>query len=419
MAKRQTSKPSWFAVNRNDEDEAEVMIYDYIGAFGITAKQFVDELASVKAENITLRINSPGGEVFDGSAIYNAIKAHPAHITAKIDGVAASAASYIAMAADTIVMADNSYMMIHESWGGAMGFSADLRGVADLLDKMNDNLVAAYAKKSGKPNDEIRAALAAETWFTASEAKEFGLADAVEDGDENDEKMPASRAEFDYRIFNKIPDPVMKRWGVNRDTIGLRPAARAAVREPAAVPTQEIPMNLEAFKAYAAEHPDAVASYIEQGKKAGAIEARAAEAERLRLILDVCPGREALAVQTFLAGQDADAVKVVAAHLASEAKAAETREAALRAELAASKLALEKASFAQGGQPGLDLKAAAEPVNPADAPKPDNPAEVKVWAKAKAEAEWAAKDARVARFKEKNAYVAFRTAQESGMLQVA
>src|ERR1041385_5076746 len=114
---------TWYAIKKNDAApaEAEVSIYDEIGAWGVTAKQFVDELKAIKAQTIHLRLNTPGGSVFDGTAIHNALKEHPARIVAHIDGMAPSAGSFIAMSGDEVRMADNAYMMIHNARGGVMG----------------------------------------------------------------------------------------------------------------------------------------------------------------------------------------------------------------------------------------------------------------------------------------------------------
>lgn len=173
----------WFEII-NKADKAEIWIYEQIGddfwtGGGITAKSFQKELADIKASQIDLHINSPGGEVFDGITIYNLIKQHPANVTAYIDGLAASIASVIALAGDTVIMAENALFMIHNPWGFAMGDASEMRKTADLLDKIGGSLVAAYTSKSGKPDDEISALMDAETWMTAQEAKDAGFIDEI------------------------------------------------------------------------------------------------------------------------------------------------------------------------------------------------------------------------------------------------
>jgi ATP-dependent Clp endopeptidase proteolytic subunit ClpP len=173
----------WFEII-NKADKAEIWIYEQIGedfwtGGGVTAKNFQKELAGIKASQIDLHINSPGGEVFDGITIYNLIKQHPANVTAHIDGLAASIASVIALAGDTVIMAENALFMIHNPWGFAMGDASEMRKTADLLDKIGGSLVTAYSSKSGKPDDEISALMDAETWMTAQEAKDAGFIDEI------------------------------------------------------------------------------------------------------------------------------------------------------------------------------------------------------------------------------------------------
>ena len=150
---------------------AEIVIYDEIGAFGIPAKAFLDELKALgPVAELTVRINSPGGSVFDGVAIYNALKRHDAAITVWIDGIAASIASMIAMAGDEVVMPENAMLMLHDPSALVIGTAADMRGMAEALDKMKAGMVAAYRDKSGRDDAEIEALMRAETWLSAQEA---------------------------------------------------------------------------------------------------------------------------------------------------------------------------------------------------------------------------------------------------------
>lgn len=161
----------------------EVWIYDTIGSGwfeeGVTAKGVKDELAKLdKKQPLNVHIDSPGGNVFEGVAIRAQFAAWKAGVNVFVDGLAASAASYIATIGDTVTMADGSMIMIHDPWTMAVGNSAEMLKVAETLDKIAGNLVSAYAKKSGRSDDEVRAAMIAETWLTADGAIEFGLADA-------------------------------------------------------------------------------------------------------------------------------------------------------------------------------------------------------------------------------------------------
>jgi len=167
---------SWYTIRARDTG-AEVLIYDEIGAYGISAKGFLTELGALpEAAAIDLRLNSPGGSVFDAVAIYNALKRHEGTVTVWIDGIAASAASYIAMAGDEIVMPENAFLMFHDPSGMVMGTAADMRDMAETLDKIAASMTRGYAARSGKPEEEIAALLAAETWFDAAESLEAGLA---------------------------------------------------------------------------------------------------------------------------------------------------------------------------------------------------------------------------------------------------
>ncbi|MEL6576370.1 MAG: head maturation protease, ClpP-related [Pseudomonadota bacterium] len=167
---------SWYTIRARGSG-AEVMIYDEIGAYGVSAKGFLAEIGALPDDAaIDLRLNSPGGSVFDAVAIHNALSRHAGPITVWIDGIAASAASYIAMAGDEIVMPENAFLMIHDPSGMVIGTAADMRDMAGTLDKIAAGMLRGYAARSGKPEDEIAALMAAETWLTAAEALEAGLA---------------------------------------------------------------------------------------------------------------------------------------------------------------------------------------------------------------------------------------------------
>ena len=171
---------SWYSIQAKADQSAEISIYDEIGFCGVTAKQFIGDLKAIDAMAIKLAINSPGGAVFDALAIYNALRQHPASVEVTIMGVAASAASIIAMAGDTVVMPENAFMMIHNPLNMAYGNADDLREMADVLDKIGASLVGIYAKRTGLPEDEIKALLDAETWLNAEEAVTKGFADELQ-----------------------------------------------------------------------------------------------------------------------------------------------------------------------------------------------------------------------------------------------
>lgn len=162
------------------ENAATVWLYDEIGPWGVTAKMFADELkAAGNIQRINVQINSPGGDVFDGLAIYNALVKHAATVDVEIDGYAASIASIIAMAGDTIRIADNAMMMIHNPWTIAMGEASDFRKTADTLDQVRDQLIKTYAKRTGQSAEALGQMMDAETWLESGPAVEQGFADEV------------------------------------------------------------------------------------------------------------------------------------------------------------------------------------------------------------------------------------------------
>ncbi|WP_097921750.1 head maturation protease, ClpP-related [Streptomyces sp. wa1063] len=206
---------AWYEIrNAADADEAELLIYDEIGGWwGNTPGEIVDELRAVTAPNLRVRINSPGGSVFDGIAIANAIRLHPANVTVQVDGIAASAASVIAMAGDRIVMTPQSQLMIHDASGMAYGNSADMTTMATLLDTQSDNIADAYAERAGGTREEWRERMRAESWYLAAEAVAAGLADEVLPSRKVQEEEPALSNSWDLSVFryagrDEAPAPV-------------------------------------------------------------------------------------------------------------------------------------------------------------------------------------------------------------------
>lgn len=176
-------KKSWYDIKARADNGAAISIFDEIGAFGVSAKTFIQDIAALGGtQNLTIQINSPGGSVQDGTAIHNAIKKHPGHVTVEINGWALSIASYIAMAGNTIRMASNGLLMIHNPWVNTSGDADELRKAADVLDKTREALIAGYAR-SGNSRAKIIAWLDSETWFTAAEALAAGFIDEVQQND--------------------------------------------------------------------------------------------------------------------------------------------------------------------------------------------------------------------------------------------
>lgn len=201
-ARAMHAERSWFSIQAKADDEADVLIYDYIGWGGVTAADFAKELQAIKAKTINVRVNSPGGDVFDGLAIYNSLKAHGAQVHVRVDGVAASIASIIAMAGQSITMGESAFFMVHHPWAFAIGNAADMREMAATLDKIGESLASIYASRTKATKEQVLAWMDAETWFNAEEAKAAGLADAVQG---SDHEAAQARARFDFSSYAKVP----------------------------------------------------------------------------------------------------------------------------------------------------------------------------------------------------------------------
>lgn len=177
------ARKSWFSMSAKSDDLAEIEIFDEIDSYwGIGPKEFKAALDEAgKAKSIKLLLNSPGGSVFDGMAIYNLLAQYHDKLEIEVVGLAASIASIIAMAGKKLTIAEGAYLMIHQPWTVMAGGAEDLRKTADLLDKMEGQFIGIYSRRSGLKEDEVEAMMAAETWLTGDEAVAKGLADAVED----------------------------------------------------------------------------------------------------------------------------------------------------------------------------------------------------------------------------------------------
>lgn len=158
---------------------ARLDLFDEIGFWGVDASDFAAQLQAINGDRLVVHVNSPGGDAFDGLAIMNLLRAHPASVDVVVDGLAASAASYISMGGDTLTMMPGSEMMIHDASGICMGNPADMQSMADLLGHVSNNIASIYAARAGGTIADWRAQMGKETWYTADEAVAAGLADKV------------------------------------------------------------------------------------------------------------------------------------------------------------------------------------------------------------------------------------------------
>jgi len=297
----------WYEINAKTDKEADILIYEQIGTDpwtgeGIGAKQFIMELNALKVARINLHINSPGGNVFEGNTIYNALKAHKAKKHVKIDGLAASIASVIAMAGDTIEMPENAMMMIHKASGLTFGNADDMLKMATALEKVDDGIVSTYHGRGKLDRKRIADLMGAETWITAAEAVEYGLADTIT------EKQTLQNC-FNGNLmgrFKNVPDQYKQ---------AAQPVNNAKETKP-----MEITMAFLNEK-----HPDlvdqikteATEAALEQGRAEGRTQGAEKERDRIRAVeAQLIPGHEDLIAQLKFDGEttgEQAAVKVLQA----------------------------------------------------------------------------------------------------------
>lgn len=218
-------KRAFFAKANKQTSRGEIYIYEEIGEGwfgGITAKAFADEIKALgDVDAVDIYINSPGGSVFDGISIYNQIKRMPMKKDVHIDGIAASIASIIAMAGDTITIASNGTMMIHDPWGMAIGTADDMRQQADALDKIRSTLLETYVNRTGGDRDKISQWMSAETWMNADDALSRGFVTAKA----TEQAIEASFPMLDK--FRNTPKP-LKKAATETDALLARMGNRAS-----------------------------------------------------------------------------------------------------------------------------------------------------------------------------------------------
>jgi ATP-dependent protease ClpP protease subunit len=220
--KKTLIKAGAYEIRAAGEDSTELLIYGDIGESwwgeGVEAKNVVKELQSIDTKNILVRVNSYGGSVADGLAIYNALKRHSAKITIVIEGVAVSIASLIAMSGDTIEIAENAMLMIHAPWGSSAGNSKEMRDYADLLDKYAESMASSYMSKSGKSREDVLLLLTdgEDHWYNASEAVEEGFADVLT------EELQIA-ASFDLSRFKQKPAAIAAAYNKPKAKVEAKP----------------------------------------------------------------------------------------------------------------------------------------------------------------------------------------------------
>ncbi len=197
------NKPDWYSVQALADDIQEIFIYDIIGWPYNDVGELVRIMAGIKDKPILARINSPGGDIFDGMALFNAFANHPGGVTTRIESLAASAASVLAMAGKKVEAYKNTMLMIHNAWVFAIGDQNALREIADLLEKIDGNILDVYTGKTKTGKKEMKQMMDDETWMTAQEAKDMGFIDIILTSGK------AVKAQFDLSIFAHVPNGIM------------------------------------------------------------------------------------------------------------------------------------------------------------------------------------------------------------------
>ncbi|HSW62182.1 MAG TPA: head maturation protease, ClpP-related [Dissulfurispiraceae bacterium] len=235
-----------------DEDNAELFIFDILGFPFNDINAMIREVSAVKAKSLLVRVNSPGGDIIDTFALYQAIKNHPAKVTVRIEALAASAASILALAGDEVQAYPSSLMMIHNSLVMAVGNRFDLAEICDLLEKIDANMQDIYTAKTKIGKREMADMMKAETWLSAKEMKEKGFIDAIIDG-------KAVKAAFDLSIFANVPEGLFENQEGRELT---RKETEHALRKAGA--SREYARAVAAKRADASDEIEAVAAEIKK-----------------------------------------------------------------------------------------------------------------------------------------------------------
>lgn len=198
---REIDNKSPYTIKALSDDSTEIWIMDVLGYPWNDINSIIREVSSLKSKDILVRINSPGGDPIDTFALYHALKNHSAKVTVRIESLAASAASFLALAGDEVQAYSSSLFMIHNSWAVVAGNRFELQDIADFLEKIDANMQDVYASKTKLGKREIADMMKAETWLSAKEAKGKGFIDTIIDG-------KGAKAEFDLSIFANYPSNI-------------------------------------------------------------------------------------------------------------------------------------------------------------------------------------------------------------------
>lgn len=304
---------TWYRL-RAARKTAELLIYDEIGAWGKTSATLLNELAALgDLTTINVRINSPGGDVFEALAMHNALTRHPAQIITHVDALCASAATFILLAGDEVRMADNAMMMIHEPWTIAGGNAEAFQKQADLLDTIAEQIVNLYARKTGADPTSIREWMQAETWYTADQALAAGFIDAID----VPLKMAALATKHDLSRFKNSPSTTPSELSMTDEStpetpdVPAIPAILATIPTPPPVPDAARPLDAINIVRIcnAANEPKLAEILLATPHTAEQVQTRIAQAATIRKICAIARQPE-LAPGLIAAGADEAAAKL-------------------------------------------------------------------------------------------------------------
>ena len=282
-------------VTAKSDSEAEILLYDEISDFEsdswgvINAKGLINKIKALgNIQNFTLRINSVGGDVFEAQAMYSYLKSHPANITVRVDGLAASAASVVAMAGNKIIMPSNALMMIHNPAGGVWGEAEDMRYTAEILDKIRDTIANVYIAKTGLDCEKVISMMNAETWMTATEAYDLKFCDEVTEAVEITAKAVKSGTIFSSGFgFARIDEFLSAKLPKNAVKINNSPESKTEPKEDKS--EMEIKNTAELEQTY----PEFIGTIRNTADESGYQRGVQAERERLKALDSLnAPGRE-------------------------------------------------------------------------------------------------------------------------------
>ena len=284
-------------VTAKSDSEAEILLYDEIAGFNdenwgcVSAKGLINKIKALgNVQNITLRINSVGGDVFEAQAMYSYLKSHPANITVRVDGLAASAASLVAMAGNKVIMPSNALMMIHNPAGGVWGEAEDMRDTAEILDKIRDSIANVYVAKTGLDREKVISMMDEETWLDATEAHTLKFCDEVEEAVEITAMAVKGGTIFCNGFgFSRIDEILSAKLPKNTVKINIPPRDKNEAKE--AKTEMEIKNATDLEKAY----PEFATTIRNTASDEGYQRGVQAERERLKALDSLnAPGREAI-----------------------------------------------------------------------------------------------------------------------------